>query len=326
MPLPNIILNFPGAKISASIAIFACNAFLAFLIIGSRSTAELVVNIASVVLVLSLSLLFLRSLFKCTHQHEEYDELTQNITSFEGTLAQMEKQRRELADGLLEKLGTPLEVIRGYSSMILDGTFGTFGEQARVMLDKIFHSSESIIVVAENLASSAKITDENARAIDGNKITLSQAWRIRMVGLRLSMVAATLALLAQILFATTFWNLVAIAIITALGVLSGFFLANEIKHEPESTDVLKKLTNGLNDIKERLETLEKEKVDFISRITTDMRKPLVEIMNDALHLGQGNVDEISMEARAASGKIFESSEHLIAVIADIVKELGAPAK
>lgn len=317
--------NIFGVKIVIDVAVFLCNAYLIMLTFSSHGQSELFLRITSSLFVFTLSALFIRSLYKCTHHHEEFDSLTTDLASSKGRLASIEKKKTEIGSGFSEKIRTPLEVVHGYSSMILDGTFGPISEDIRVAVDTIFHRIEKISLATESLIAQMSSTIGATTATQGLPASAAQnkSWRTRVLALETLMVVTTIALLLQIFLASSAISLFFETIITILGILAGFFLANEIKNEPESESTVEGLSSELDGVLEKIELLEKEKSEFQSRAQVDLKEPVTAIKDEAHRLYEGTEDWISVEVKEAAGKIYEASGQLIDTISELTTALAA---
>jgi signal transduction histidine kinase len=69
----------------------------------------------------------------------------------------LDKLKTEFLSLASHQLRSPLTAIKGYTSMLLDGDFGEINPKAREAIDRVFQSSNNLVVVVEDLLNVSKI-------------------------------------------------------------------------------------------------------------------------------------------------------------------------
>ncbi len=72
-------------------------------------------------------------------------------------LRELDKQKTEFLSIASHQLRAPLTAIKGYSSMILEGSFGEVGEKVRGAVDVVFQSSQKLVTVIEDFLNITRI-------------------------------------------------------------------------------------------------------------------------------------------------------------------------
>lgn len=72
-------------------------------------------------------------------------------------LESLDKLKTEFLSLAAHQLRSPLTAIRGYSSMLLDGSYGTFDEKQKEAINRVFESSTHLSKVVEDLLNVSKI-------------------------------------------------------------------------------------------------------------------------------------------------------------------------
>ncbi len=72
-------------------------------------------------------------------------------------LKSLDKLKTEFLSLAAHQLRSPLTAIRGYTSMLLDGSYGTFEEKQREAINRVFESSTHLSKVVEDLLNVSKI-------------------------------------------------------------------------------------------------------------------------------------------------------------------------
>ncbi|HEY4506500.1 MAG TPA: ATP-binding protein [Candidatus Paceibacterota bacterium] len=72
-------------------------------------------------------------------------------------LKELDKQKSEFVSIASHQLRSPLTAIKGYSSMILEGSFGEINDKARGAIDRIFQSSQRLVLIIEDFLNLSRI-------------------------------------------------------------------------------------------------------------------------------------------------------------------------
>lgn len=110
------------------------------------------------------SILIVRSVMKEVRRREEMEELNKKLNKVTKDLASANKELKRLDESKSEflsisshQLRTPLTIIKGYSSMLLEGSFGKMSKPVKESVDKIFVSTERLINLVESLLNISRI-------------------------------------------------------------------------------------------------------------------------------------------------------------------------
>jgi signal transduction histidine kinase len=88
---------------------------------------------------------------------EEIKKATSNLLVANEKLRKLDKAKSEFISIASHQLRTPLTVIKGYISMILEGSFGKLKIKQKEALKKVFASGERLIQLVENLLNISRI-------------------------------------------------------------------------------------------------------------------------------------------------------------------------
>ncbi len=72
-------------------------------------------------------------------------------------LNELDRQKTEFVSMASHQLRSPLTAIKGYSSMLLEGSFGEVGEKARGAVERVFQSSQNLVNVIEDFLNISRI-------------------------------------------------------------------------------------------------------------------------------------------------------------------------
>ena len=107
--------------------------------------------------VITLGAFLIKSVRKEIKQRELLEELTKSLSVANEKLKGLDKLKTEFLSLASHQLRSPLTSIKGYSSLLLDGSFGTMDEKQKETVDRIFQSSNHLAKVVEDLLNVSKI-------------------------------------------------------------------------------------------------------------------------------------------------------------------------
>lgn len=139
------------------ITLILLNFFLLVNLIFSEGGISFTVNTALYVSVLFFSGLLLRGIYKDIRDRERIEGLAREMEVANERLRAMEQQKTEFVSIASHQLRTPITVIKGYASMILEGTFGVINDVARDAMENLFKSSEKIVALVDDLLTVSRI-------------------------------------------------------------------------------------------------------------------------------------------------------------------------
>ncbi|MDD3607589.1 MAG: ATP-binding protein [Candidatus Moranbacteria bacterium] len=88
---------------------------------------------------------------------KEVAEATEELRHANRKLIQLDKAKTEFLSIASHQLRTPLTAIKGFTSLLLDGSYGKLDENVKEVLNKIFLSNEKLVTLTENLLNISRI-------------------------------------------------------------------------------------------------------------------------------------------------------------------------
>ena len=116
----------------------------------SKTQEEWFIRGFVLILGLIFSVLFIRSVLKEVKMREELEKTNER-------LKELDKAKSEFVSIASHQLRTPITVVKGYSSMLLEGTFGAIPEKAKGALEKIFESSNRLVMMITDFLTLSRI-------------------------------------------------------------------------------------------------------------------------------------------------------------------------
>jgi signal transduction histidine kinase len=108
--------------------------------------------------------LLIRSVQREVAQREEIENLAKNLTKSNDNLfvaneklKELNKQKTEFVSIASHQLRSPLTAIKGYTSMLLEGSFGPIEDKARGAIDRVYESSIRLVNVIEDFLNITRI-------------------------------------------------------------------------------------------------------------------------------------------------------------------------
>ncbi len=153
-----------NAKIIATELLTAFLCF--FLLVRTLLSADLsdaIVNIIVLSAAAIFSVLLIKSVTKEIKNRLKIEQLAKKLESANEKLREVDRQKSEFVSIATHQLRSPLTAIKGYSSMILEGSFGSMSENLREAVDKIFKSSQSLVIVIDNFLNISRVEQGRMR-------------------------------------------------------------------------------------------------------------------------------------------------------------------
>ena len=130
----------------------------------AKTNSEMVLKIVLFIFYLTFGVLIIRSVLKEVSQREKIEklalELEKTNTELEtvnAKLKELDKQKTEFVSIASHQLRSPLTAIKGYSSMLLEGSFGKLSAKSREAVQIVFESSQKLVGVIEDFLNITRI-------------------------------------------------------------------------------------------------------------------------------------------------------------------------
>ena len=145
-------------KVIATEMFTAILLFLLFLnIFSANSVPQYAFNIGIFMTAGVLGWLLIRSVLFEVSSREKIAKLAKQLQSVNDKLQQVDKVKTEFISIASHQLRTPLTIIKGYTSMALEGSFGRYTKQQHDVMDKLFQSANRLINLVEDLLNISRL-------------------------------------------------------------------------------------------------------------------------------------------------------------------------
>ena len=121
------------------------------------SAEDKIINGVLFVFVAGFSIRLVRSILKETQKRKRIIQLGRDLTVANENLRQLDQKKSDFISIASHQLRSPLTAIKGYASLLLEGSFGKIPDKAREAVAKIFEASQSLITTIENFLTASHI-------------------------------------------------------------------------------------------------------------------------------------------------------------------------
>ena len=149
----------------------------------------------------------------------------------------------------------------------------------------------------------------------------------RMVSTQLFAGATVLIFLFNFFQATDFNDAIIKLLLLILGILFSILLVRSVDKEIKAREKIEKLATDLETANVRLTELDRQKSEFVSFATHQLRAPLTAMKGYASMILEGDMGTLSDEAKLGVSRIFDSAKTLTSIVDDYLNitriELGS---
>jgi signal transduction histidine kinase len=160
------IVQFRAFKIeiaAAQILVVTILALISSLLLVDDPRLSNIVAGATFFFALAVGFLLIRSVRNEFLQRLQLEELTTDLEKANVRLKTLDKQKSEFVSIASHQLRSPLTSIRGYASMLIEGSFGSIPEKAKEPLERIETSAKRMALAVEDYLNVSRIESGNMK-------------------------------------------------------------------------------------------------------------------------------------------------------------------
>lgn len=143
-------------------------------ILNSGSIEEIILRTILFLVLAFLSHLLVKSVTGEIQKRKQIQDTAQEIFKANKTLHRLDRAKSEFIAGASHQLRSPLSVIKGIGSMLLDGSYGKLNSPIKDAMEKVYISNERLIGLIEDLLDVSHLeegkVDFNFQKIDVNGV------------------------------------------------------------------------------------------------------------------------------------------------------------
>ncbi len=147
-----------------NLKVIATEVFVAFILtilvvelFFATNTFEFVARVFVFGSLIFFGILLIRGVYREVETRTEIERLAKDLRKANEQLKELDKRKSEFVSLASHELRSPLTAIKGYASMLLDGSFGTITESAQSAVRKIFESSNRLVTIVEDFLTISRI-------------------------------------------------------------------------------------------------------------------------------------------------------------------------
>ncbi|TSC94207.1 MAG: PAS/PAC sensor signal transduction histidine kinase [Parcubacteria group bacterium Athens0714_25] len=111
----------------------------------------------TLILALGFGYILTKSVKRDIEQKEELEVLSQQLVAANVQLKKLDKAKTEFISIASHQLRTPLTAIKGYTSLIIEGSYGKISKSVEAALKKTYSANERLILLVEDLLNVSRI-------------------------------------------------------------------------------------------------------------------------------------------------------------------------
>lgn len=155
---------FTVKVIATELLVFALWILILIRALLSTQWSDIILNGGLFVILVIVGVFLIRSVFREVNQREKIEVLMKELSKSNDKLwvaneklQELDKMKTEFVSLATHQLRSPLTAIKGYASMLLEGSFGSMEEKARGAVDVVFQSSQKLVQVIEDFLNITRI-------------------------------------------------------------------------------------------------------------------------------------------------------------------------
>lgn len=147
----NIKIFGAQALVTALVAIIASEYFFV------DSLVNFILVGITLILALGFGYILTKSVKRDIQQKEELEALSQQLVEANIQLKKLDKAKSEFISIASHQLRTPLTAIKGYLSLVVEGSYGQVDDSVKNALQKAYGANERLILLVEDLLNASRI-------------------------------------------------------------------------------------------------------------------------------------------------------------------------
>ncbi len=137
--------------VTTEILVFSFWVVILFRTFISETTTDRLINGIFLVLSVILGIFLIKSVIKEVETREKIELLAKDLETANERLKFLDKQKSEFVSIASHQLRSPLTAIKGYTSMVLEGSFGFIEPKTREAVERIFQSAQNLVGIVDDL-------------------------------------------------------------------------------------------------------------------------------------------------------------------------------
>jgi len=126
-------------------------------IIFARDLSQIIFRSSIFIFVLIFGIMLIKTVLKEVRLREEIETLVETLQKTNARLKELDRLKSEFVSFATHQIRAPLTTIRGYTSLIQEGSYGDVSEKVKGALDKIYQSSNGLVLIVGDYLNISRI-------------------------------------------------------------------------------------------------------------------------------------------------------------------------
>ena len=148
---------FEVKVIATEMLIFVIWVAIIIELLMANSLKERIVEGGILLLMIIFGIFLIRSVRLEVSRREEFELLSKELGAANEKLKELDQMKTDFISIASHQLRTPLTAIKGYSSMLLEDTYGELPLKVRGTVEKVFQSAQRLIFIVNDLLDTSRI-------------------------------------------------------------------------------------------------------------------------------------------------------------------------
>ncbi len=131
--------------------------FILFQVLRSQTVSELIINGIIFIVLLLFIIMLVRSVENEVERKEELQKISDALAIANQRLKELDTAKSEFISIASHQLRTPLTAIKGYVSLLLEGSYGAVAAPVQDVLNKIYSVNSRLVQLVEDLLNVSRI-------------------------------------------------------------------------------------------------------------------------------------------------------------------------
>ncbi len=143
--------------IATEVFVFFLWTFILIRTILSTTSQDQLANGILLLAVTIIGIFLIRSVIREVEQREKLERLTEELGKANDRLKGLDELKTEFLSLACHQFRSPLTAIKGYASLVLEGSYGKVNPSVKEAIDKIFQSSDNLVDVVQDFLDVSQI-------------------------------------------------------------------------------------------------------------------------------------------------------------------------
>ncbi|MBI4159980.1 hypothetical protein HY504_02340 [Candidatus Wolfebacteria bacterium] len=143
--------------IMAELSVVLLNLTLVVEVLTAETLGRLFASVIVLIGTFVIGILLVRGVIREVEQREKLEVLTKELEAANERLQEVDRMKSQFYSFVSHQIKTPIGIIKGFTSLILDGSYGVIPDHAKETIGKMKDAADRLIALVENFLDLRKI-------------------------------------------------------------------------------------------------------------------------------------------------------------------------